>query len=557
ASGVIENTANGLALKEVYLIGATDVRIRDATTTAVVVDIGSVPGIISWERWTNGNFTRESGPAIDIPLNAGLSFVYGMPASNVANYGTSVQYSLVGATIPTISDGSVPISNAVLNTNAFVGSGGIGSTSKLGIDFTTMKAGFNMYVQIGAGWGLSFYQFATAGGAADPSNGGFAIVNNMFSTNGPLSTNGLPVTLGGTGDGGVSSCTAANLCKAGVTGFLAGDGGNNNGPINNGTPSPYVGLNYYFGNTLNNPSSTLVNGAAAFGRDMPITEAAAIAFAYSDGIPANDFNQAVVGKANSQLAGDTTPSGLSLQQIWIEQNDSSGMSPNFFRGAQFSSTPAIVVEQGTLSGGLSSGITGAASVGGILGWERWTGSIGQPGTITTCTAQPCDAPNSKTFTLSANQGLHIVHGVPATDLPTSGLVTYNLAGATSPTVANGSVSPGTLLTTSTMSVNFGANPGVSADLKVAINSENYNVKTPIATPMPLNNVRFDSGGLNLPVTYSGLNPATLCTGSSCKGSIGGFLAGPGAIGLGIFYQIGTGPTSPTLISGAAGFKKTP
>jgi hypothetical protein len=288
---------------------------------------------------------------------------------------------------------------------------------------------------------------------------------------------------------------------------------------------------------------------------MPVTEAAAFAFADGAG-----FNQAIVGKANAQLVGETnltnTPTGLSLQQIWVDQNDNSGMSPNFFRGASFSSTPASVVEQGTLSGGLGSG-TGV-SVGGILGWERWTN-----GTITTCTAQPCDAPNSSTFNLSSNQGLHIVHGIPATDLPTSGTYNYTLAGATKPTVAaNSSVVPGTLLgplsgTPSTMSVTFGATPGVSADLNVAINSENYNVKT--ATPMPLNNVRFDSGGFTVPVTTS--LGAILCSGATCKGSIGGFLAGPGAIGLGIFYQIGTvsNPTTVTspgnVISGAAGFKR--
>jgi hypothetical protein len=348
---------------------------------------------------------------------------------------------------------------------------------------------------------------------------------------------------------------------AGVTGFLSGNGGNNNGPTNNGTPSPYVGLNYYFGDT----SALLVSGAAAFGRDMPITEAAAIAFAYSDGIPAHDFNQAVVGKANAQLvAGDAitpsnTPTGLSLSNIWIDQNNNSGTSPNFNRDLQPNASK--VVEQGTLSGGLGSG-TGI-SVGGILGWERWTG------TITTCTAQPCDNPNSRTFTLTDDQGLHIVHGVPATNLPTSLKYDYALAGATNPTVANGSFGPGTLigpntpgasnphnLSPSTMSVQFGTNnPGVTANLNVTMTSpsptnlpESYSIQG----TMPLNNVRFNSSTLSVATTGT----PTLCTGT-CTGSVGGFLAGPGAVGLGVFYQIsGSTPTAAnTVISGAAGFKR--
>ena len=101
-----------------------------------------------------------------------------------------------------------------------------------------------------------------------------------------------------------------------------------------------------------------------------------------------------------------------------------------------------------------------------------------------------------------------------------------------------------------MSVQFGANPGVSANLNVAISSETYNVQT--TTPMPLNGVKFDSGGFTLPATAGGAS--TLCP-SPCKGSIGGFLAGPNAAGLGIFYQIGNATTPATAISGVAGFKK--
>src|SRR6185312_10560707 len=97
---------------------------------------------------------------------------------------------------------------------------------------------------------------------ANPSASGITIDGSgQFSTGGRT----LPVSLLGTvspGDG-VSSCTSLGLCKAGVTGFLSG------------SDATYAGLNYYFGNTTS--TVPLVSGAAVFGRDMPITEAAAYA----------------------------------------------------------------------------------------------------------------------------------------------------------------------------------------------------------------------------------------------------------------------------------------
>jgi hypothetical protein len=508
ASGVVENAPDGVVLKQANLISGESLTRGTATAT----NIGSVPGIISWERWTNGTYTTESNSTITIPENAGLSVVYGMPLANFPQFSgpaSTVQYSLIGATIPTIADGSV--STSIANP-AFVGSGG-STTSKLGVDFANMKVGFDMYVQIGAGSGQSIYNFATPGGAANPSYSGIE-----FDSSGRFSTFGrtLPVSLIGSvspGDG-VPSCTAAGYCKAGVNGFLSGPDG------------LYAGLNYYFGNTTS--AAPLVSGAAVFGRDMPITEGAAYAFAY-DG-PSPSFSGSAVGSANSQLAGQTasadTPSGLALQNFFID-------IPNN-PGANFSRNTAIVKEQGTLGGGF---VGSGSAIGGILGWERWT-----DGTITACVGSSCSS-----HQLNSNQGLHVITGMPATNLPTTGTYNYVLAGATSPTVANGSVAPGTLQPNSTMSVQFGANAGVSANLNVGINSETYNVHT--TTPMPLNNVKFDSGGFTLSASSGALCPAP------CNGSIGGFLAGPGATGLGIFYQIGNATTPATTISGAAGFKK--
>src|SRR6185437_11312016 len=67
ASGTVENLADGVALKQAVLTSGES-RTRG---TATVTDMGSVPGIISWERWTNGTYVTQSNPSVSIPQDAG------------------------------------------------------------------------------------------------------------------------------------------------------------------------------------------------------------------------------------------------------------------------------------------------------------------------------------------------------------------------------------------------------------------------------------------------------------------------------------------------------
>ena len=391
ASGVVENLPGGVALKQANLTSGETV-IRG---TATVADMGSVPGILSWERWTNGTFTNQFSASITIPQDAGVSFVYGTPISYLshvgdpsftpANFGPSVQYSLIGATTPTISDGSVSTSIA---NRAFVGSGG-NTTSKLGVDFASMKVGFDMYVQIGAGFGQSIYNFATPAGRPILPGAVFRSTQRPV-LDGRTHASGEPDKRRVTG----RWCT--ELHQRGIV-----QGGRDRLPVR---PRRHLCRPQLL--FRQHDLGRLVSGAAVFGRDMPITEAAAYAFAYvpSSGSDPN-FSQGVVGSANSQVSGDTTTaSGLSLKNFFINIPKNNGVGANFFRDT------AVVKEQGTLGGGFSG--TGSA-IGGILGWERWTS-----GTVTTCTDNTCT--NQVSRTLTADQGLHIVYGAPATNLPTFG-----------------------------------------------------------------------------------------------------------------------------------------
>ena len=52
ASGTLQVTANGPALQSVH----QDVGTIRTQVTAVSADVGSVPGILGWERWTGGTF---------------------------------------------------------------------------------------------------------------------------------------------------------------------------------------------------------------------------------------------------------------------------------------------------------------------------------------------------------------------------------------------------------------------------------------------------------------------------------------------------------------------
>jgi hypothetical protein len=526
ASGTLQVTANGAVLQSVQLEGAPAPRTK---VSAVSTEVGSVPGILSWERWAGGTFTNEAGQTVNIPANSGLHFTHGTLATNLpsnqagaASPGLAVQYSPIGATSPTVTDGSIS-------------PGTLLGTSKVGVNFgPTPTVGVDLNVAFGTGASVSTYELKTTGGASDPSNGGIPLASggaSFFS-----GADALGVTVSGTPSGSIG-CTA-NTCKATVVGFLAGSkadpsfGGNFNGE----TPS-HLGLNYYFGDP-NAPNAKVVNGAAAFARDLPVADLVGYAFA----IPSFTGAGTALGNGPALAIGDTTTaSGLSLGSINVDSNGN-GNSQNFSRGA-FGSNPndAIVGEQG--------------AVAGILSWERWTAPLGATRTIhagTSCNSSNCP---STDYTVSNNQGVHVISGKAATNIPTTATYAYDLTGGTKPTVADGSSAPGTILNTSKMGVTFGSTPKVGVDLKVDIAGGSYNVKSTGGAFAPslsaanlMTSGAFDATGI--PTTATGTN--IVCP-SGCTGSVNGFLSGNGASNLGIVYQFGSSAVAAKMVSGAAGF----
>jgi hypothetical protein len=177
------------------------------------------------------------------------------------------------------------------------------------------------------------------------------------------------------------------------------------------------------------------------------------------------------------------------------------------------------------------------SVDGLIGWTRWAGgrSAGRYFDIT------------NGIDLPENAGWHVLSGTPATNLPTSGTVSYDLIGNTSPTVRNGTVAPGTL-DSAKAAVAFGTTARVGVELAMTVGGEGYNISTnggvsdlsqglELTADQAGRVVRFNGNAFNGSLIGSG---GSLCAGTTanCNASLTGFLAGDGASHLGLAYTMG-------------------
>ena len=177
--------------------------------------------------------------------------------------------------------------------------------------------------------------------------------------------------------------------------------------------------------------------------------------------------------------------------------------------------------------------TGFASANGAsLNWGRWQG----PGS--TITQQ---LPNGD---IVHNDGgnLHYIHGVVANDLPTAGIVEYAPVGGTRPTdSATGEV--GNLLSGGRVAVNFTTAQVSLNNLQVGFTNAVYSLSGTASLLGPL----FSTGGVGATAT---------CAGGGCQpivaGNFAGFLAGPGAAGMGLDYYFNT---RTGVIEGVVGYRR--
>jgi hypothetical protein len=168
---------------------------------------------------------------------------------------------------------------------------------------------------------------------------------------------------------------------------------------------------------------------------------------------------------------------------------------------------------------LDSGTHADFDTDGILTWGRWTGQVTLPGGVDT---------------YSANQGLHYVIGVPTAVLPTSGVATYTLAGASRPTYLDGSTAPGTF--TGSLSVTFGAQASISGQFQAA---------------MPDRTFAWNAIGTTTTSDFGLATTSSTGCASACAIATSGFFAGPSAERAGVAYTI---QDTKTVI-GAAAFRR--
>lgn len=267
------------------------------------------------------------------------------------------------------------------------------------------------------------------------------------------------------------------------------------------------------------PGGASLQGVAAFQRTGAAQGAQFAGFGAG-------FQDATLDPPRSGLATGLVEGDLTLSSINLTSGGARSRDP----------VTSTVFERGSSTD--SSGVP-------VLAWERWTGTV-------------TDGTNS--VNLSADQGLHVIHGLPATNIPTNTLLSYNLVGATKPTIGDGSLAAGTL-TSGSLGVLFGPNvtsSRVGVNLAVSIGGGNYAIQTnggatnPAASAIALlADGRFNSGGQNVGVTGAG----TVCP-TGCTASIDGFLAGNGARNAGLIYQFQDPASAPFIsaVTGAAAFK---
>ena len=296
----------------------------------------------------------------------------------------------------------------------------------------------------------------------------------------------------------------------------------------------------------------LTSGSYAWGLAGSVLGAESLSPGYGPQIAFAPYSYSFTGGSASLDTGVTLAAGIP-QSFTLATSSS-------FNGSSFSS-------------GVTIGITGATvtELGGdsLIQFGRLVGGTATYSSVVN------GASDSVSIALCGTCSTHYAFGVPPTMLPMTGTFTYSLLGATSPTFADGSGSPGSF--TGGLSIMFGVNssPGslqVGFDGTVSIEGVTYHM----LTAGGLNNISqqlslmsgapgaiggsFGQFSGNPMVTISQMSRACPSA-STCGASVIGFLAGPGGIRAGILYSVGNNiGTSATVnlaqvITGAAIFRR--
>jgi len=218
-----------------YYVSGTSIPVTYAIGTAQQMEGGNLNGIVSWGRWANGNILQIAGynptsnttaGPISMPAGNGFHYIVGdrTTQANLDNFiatnGSTINFSLVGATTPT------PVQNAQGSW--------IVTSGNLTANFAKASISGNMGLYTTQPTGYGFYNMAIT---STPGSLSSANANNIVATNVSLVSGSL------------------NTCSGGCA------GAGNVTFYGNAPAAQAAGLSYNF-----NTGSNVVQGVAAFKR---------------------------------------------------------------------------------------------------------------------------------------------------------------------------------------------------------------------------------------------------------------------------------------------------
>jgi hypothetical protein len=487
-------------------------------TTATVADQAAGQG---WEigRWNGGAVeTNGLGTGLFLPTQ-GVHYVVMDKPTGALSLGL-LNYTLGGATTPTYSNGRL------ITSSSFTGHLSIAISNLDAVNFGN-KYGFDATITATDALGTNVYSVISRGGIANPSVPLTTVNGGLFS-DGSLGSVGSRVTVIG------HDCQSSSYCAAS---FALQSGGVSAGLV--GVSYSIIDISGFHSDRALYP---ILSGAALFtetgSASLPTYPVAAAGTERT----AQTLSM-VLGMPNSAI-GLTPASAYGTYKV--KSTDAGAITA--FNDGQY-----LDIVQGTTTAA-EAGVSIVAGSGRIS-WSRWTNGSSYNNYNT----------GDVYDTISPNQGRHIVAGDPASAIPTVGTAVYDLAGATAPTVSDGSQSPGTL--TGTMGVSF-ATRKVGFDLLATVGGYGYVMKTTGGSvDASTSTISYDDN--NFQPNPSGRFGGTIAVpvggaacptgGGACSAAINGFLSGIGAKQAGITYTIQRASNNPIdqnqSITGAAAFIK--
>ncbi|MBU7579206.1 MAG: hypothetical protein KAF27_01865 [Porphyrobacter sp.] len=453
-----------------------DGRITNAqvngTTFAVAGQPGGAYDQRGWEVTAAGRFGDAVAFTSYLDRNGtqGSNFVInmvaGVPARVLPQTGL-VSYRLVGGAAPT-ERGLAPGTEGYFTGNLAVAFGG--AAPRVGLDFEVSSNG-------------TTFATGTAGGAADPLNGGMSVDGNgrfrgFFAARATAGT----------------ACTRANACASSVEGGLFGDQG------------AYAGLVWFLNDASDVNAIRFISGSAVFGTSGTALAGLGTAPPPPPPPPPPAFSGTVTGLTVVSSRPGQPATSIASWSNATAMFDANGRISGYTNN----------LGAGSGLGALADASTEAGSIAGAVAWARFL-----------------DPPNAQGDV--ARTGIHTVLGIPATNLPTAGTVTYNLIGGTRPTTNTGTVDPGSF--SGALAVDF-ATRRVGIDFNVAISDRAWRIATAGGAANPGNGgmqIGADGRSFFGSPAVTGLNAAS-CT-AGCTSDVLGTFFGAGASHTGVVYRV--------------------